>query len=159
MGRAVPFSEVDDFFKSVDPSQGCLADTNFLIAVSDKDHHFYDDAQFLFEKLVEYKVPIYVTVTVRSEFIDFYRRVKITEALMDMLAPLSKWKISSSVREVLKSQRGWLDNQTSDDQLPYLTDQRIKKCKQAFLPKTQSGQIGWIELCKEFLSGRLLGEW
>lgn len=159
MGRAVPFSDVDIFLKSIDPSVGCLADTNFLIAVSDKDHHFYDDAQFLFEKLVEYKVPIYVTVTVRSEFIDFYRRVKITEALMDMLAPSSKWKISSSVREVLKSQRGWLDNQTGDDQSPYLSDQRIKKCKQAFLPKTQSGQIGWVELCNEFLGGRLLTEW
>jgi hypothetical protein len=123
--------------------------------MSDKDHSFHDESQFLFEKLVEYKVPLYVSVTARSEFVDFHRRVIITETLMDMLAPSSKWKISANVREVLRSQKGWLDNQ--DD--PYLTDFRIKTCKQAFLPKTQSGQIGWVELCKEYLSDRLIRAW
>ena len=28
-----------------------------------------------------------------------------------------------------------------------------------FLPKTLSGQIGWIEICKEFLSGQLFLAW
>ena len=158
MGSCRPFSEADTYLQSLAVA-GCIADTSFLIAVTDKDNHFYDDAQFLFEKLVEYQIPIFVTVTARAEFIDFHRRVIITETLMDMLASASKWKISSAVRDVLKSQKGWIDNQARDGSDPYLPDFRIKKCKQVFSPKTQSGQIGWVELCKEYLSGRLIVAW
>ena len=83
----------------------------------------------------------------------------MTETLMDMLIPTSRWKISSSVREILRSQKGWIDNQARTGSDPYLPDNRIKKCKQAFLPKTQSGQIGWVELCKEYLGGKLQHAW
>jgi predicted nucleic acid-binding protein len=159
LGQAFPFSEVDSYFLKSNPSFGCIADTTFLIAIANKDHDFHDDAQFLFEKLVQYKVPIYATVTTRSEFIDYHRRVIMTETLMDMLAPTSKWKISSFVREILRSQKGWIDNQARTENDPYLTDTRIKKCKQAFLPKTQSGQIGWMALCNEYLYGRLQAAW
>ncbi len=156
MGRAIPYSDIDTYFKSIDPTAGCLVDTSFLIALTDKDHNFHEDTQFLFEKLVNYETPLFVTVTIRSEYIDFHRRVVVTEALMDMLAPTSKWKVSAAILEHIKSQRGWLDNQASRGQDPYLSDYRIKGCKQLFLPKTQSGQIGWVEFCKEYLSGRLL---
>lgn len=159
MGKAIPFSEIDEYFDIEGPIKGCLVDTSFLIAISDEDHDFHDDVRFMYEKLSSYKVPIFINVTARAEFVDFHRRVLISEALMDMLAPSSKWKISSSVREVLRSQKGWIDNQARGGQDPYLTDVRIKKCKQVFLPKTQSGQIGWVELCREFLSGRLQTSW
>lgn len=134
-------------------------DSSFLVAMSDEDHSQHDDAQFLFEKIVEYNIKIFVSVTARSEFIDYHRRVIITETLMDMLAPTSKWKISANVREVLRTQKGWIDNQARSSSEPYLSDSRIKICKQAFLPMNQSGHIGWTELCKEYLSGRLLSAW
>ena len=159
MGKALPFSEIDIFVEQNDSSAGCIADTNFLVAINDKDHTFHDDAVFLFERLSYHRIPIYVSVTARAEFIDFHRRVLITEALMDMLASSSKWKISSAAREVLKTQRGWLDNEMARGRDSFLTDYRIKECKQAFLPRTQSGQIGWIKLCREFLSGQLLHSW
>jgi hypothetical protein len=140
-------------------TSGCLADTSFLISVTDQEHVHFEDARFLFEKLVEYRIPIYVSVSARSEYIDFMRRLVVTESLMDMLAPSSKWKISSAVREVLRSQKGWIDNQARSDAPPYLTDARIKLCKQSFLPKNHSGQIGWVEFCREYLSGRLHSAW
>nr|BFD63655.1 hypothetical protein BdHM001_23360 [Bdellovibrio sp. HM001] len=159
MGTAVPYSDVDKFLMGIDCSKGCVLDTNFLIALTEENHRFNDDSNFIYEKLVEYKVPIYSTVTVRTEFIDYQRRIKVTESLMDMLAPSSKWRISSAVRDELKKQRGWIDNQAKDEELPCLTDTRIKDVKRVFLPKTQSGQIGWIEMCKEFLQGKLLEAW
>jgi hypothetical protein len=159
LGQALPFSDADRFFHQTDARGGCLADTSFLIAVSNEDHHFHEDSRFLFEKLIQYKIPIFATVTTRSEFVDYQRRVIMTETLMDMLAPTSKWKISSSVREVLRSQKGWIDNQARVENDPYLPDNRLKKCKQAFLPKNESGQIGWVELCREYLSGKLQMAW
>jgi predicted nucleic acid-binding protein len=136
-----------------------LADTSFLIATSDRDHKFHEDASFLCEKFAEYDVKIFVNVTARSEFIDYHRRVVLTETLMDMLALTSPWKISKVVREELKSQRGWLDNELHKGRDALLNDSRIKECKQVFLPRTHSGQIGWLEICKEFLSGKLLKVW
>lgn len=159
MGTAIPYSDIDTYLSKTDLSNGCLLDTNFLIALTEENHKHNDDSRFIYEKLVEYKVPIYCTVTVRTEFIDYQRRIKMTESLMDMLAQSSKWKISSSVRDTLKKHRGWIDNQAKDEEIPCLSDTKIKEIKKIFLPKTQSGQIGWVELCKEFLSGRLLLAW
>lgn len=153
MGRCIPFSEIDRYLATLaDPA--CLVDTSFLISVSDDDHHFFEDSQFVLEKVTEYEVPVFASVTARSEFIDFHRRVILTETLMDMIAPSSPWKITEAVRKTLKAQRGWIDN-LPEDQDPYLPDSRIKLCKQAFLPRTHSGKIGWTEMCGEFLSGRL----
>lgn len=159
MKTCLPFSEIDKYLSSLKGEIGCLTDTSFLIAVADKDHEFHDDAFFIHEKLAEHGVRAFASVTARSEFIDYHRRVIVTETLMGMLAPTSRWRLSSSVKEILKQQKGWIDNQLRAGGEPILSDSRIKICKQAFLPKTQSGQIGWVELCREYLDGKLLSAW
>lgn len=159
MGKVVPFSEVDIYLQSLQNKSGALVDTNFLIALAEENHPFNEDAQFLFERLVEHQIKLYCTVTNRTEFIDFQRKLIITETLMGMLSPSSKWKISLAARKILNTQKGWIDNQAAEDELPLLTDKRIKDSKKAFLPKTQSGQIGWVEICKEYLSNQLLLAW
>ena len=97
MGIAIPYSDIDIYLSKIKTEKGCILDTNFLIALTEENHKHHDDSKFIYEKLAEYKVPIYCTVTVRTEFIDYQRRIKLTESLMDMLAPSSKWRISSSV--------------------------------------------------------------
>ncbi|MNL01761.1 hypothetical protein D3C87_1222440 [compost metagenome] len=159
MGTAIPYSDVDKFLSNIENRQGCILDTNFLIALTEENHKFNDDSSFIFEKLVQYEVPIYCTVTVRTEFIDYQRKIIVTESLMDMLAPSSKWKISGAVRDALRKQRGWIDNQAKEDELPVLTDSRIKDMKRIFFPRTLSGQIGWIEICSSILKGNLLCAW
>lgn len=159
MGFSRPFSDIDDFLREVDGSAGCLADTNCLIAMTDKENAFHDDMDFLFERLAHHKIPIYVSVTARSEFVDFVRRMVMTETLMDMLGPSSPWQISNGVREVLKTHRGWLDNERARDRDLYLNDYRIKDCKQTFQPRSLSGQVGWVKLCQEYLNGKLLQSW
>ena len=160
MGQALPFSEIDQYLKKLNlPVQGCLVDTQFLIAVTDELHPFYEDAEFLFEKLAEYHIPVFTTVTTRTEFVDTIRRFIITETLMGMLSASSKWRISASVQRVLRAQKTWIDTQAKNDALPLLTDSRIKNCKESFMPRSQSGQIGWILLCNEYLSGKLFESW
>jgi hypothetical protein len=109
--------------------------------------------------LAEYKIPVYTTVTTRSEFVDVRRRIIITEALMGLLAPNSKWKISAQMQRALRAQKTWIDTQASKDSLPLLTDSRIKDCKGCFMPRRQSGHIGWVQLCHEYLDGQLLDAW
>lgn len=159
VGICLPFSEIDIYLKTETNARACLVDTNFLIAVSDKEHTFHDDAQFLHEKLVENAIAIMVNVSARAEYIDYQRRVIATENLMAMLAPSSKWKISASVREMLQKQKAWIYGQARNEKDTYLTDARIKICKQTFSPKNSSGQIGWLKFCEEYLDGQLSEAW
>lgn len=160
MSQVLPFSSIDQYLKCLKaPAAGCLVDTQFLIAATEELHPFFEDAGFLFEKLAEYQIPVFTTVTTRSEYVDIRRRFIITEALMGMLASSSKWKISANVQKVLRAQKTWIDTQAAKDSLPLLTDTRIKDCKECFMPRTQSGQIGWVQLCHEYLDGQLLDAW
>jgi predicted nucleic acid-binding protein len=160
MGQAFPFSSIDKYLRELGATvPGCLIDTNFLIASTEELHPFYDDAKFLFEKLAEYNIPIFTTVTTRAEFLDFRRKSIITEVLLDMLAPSSKWKISEKTKRLLRAQKTWIDTQAADDSVPILTDRRIKACKELFMPKDHSGHIGWVTICSEYLHGQLLDAW
>ena len=159
MGYCLPFSEIDLQRKVFDKPPFCLMDSSFLVSLSDLDHGFYDEASFFAEKLSSFEVKAFVSVTARTEFIDYHRRVLVTEQLMNMLSPSSPWKVSSAIRAELTKQKGWIDHQPRLGNEPYLSDSRIKECKQVFLPKTQSGHIGWIEFCREFLSGKLMKTW
>ena len=160
MGKALPFSSVDSYFKGLGESiPGCIVDTNFLIAATYENHPFFDDAEFLFGKLADYQIPVYSTVTTRAEFIDFRRRIIITEVLMDMMSSTSPWKLSKIAHQELKKHRTWIDLQASKEELPILTDARIKQCKSVFMPVTQSGKSGWVEICKHYLTGTMQASW
>lgn len=160
MGVCFPLSDIDRVLDSSTSTQlSCLFDTSFLVSASDKDHIFYDDASFFAEKIEEWDIAPFVSITARSEFIDYRRRVIITETLMDMLGPKSKWRVPQAILKELGTQKGWIDNQPRTGNEPILSDSRIKHCKQLFLPRTQSGHVGWVELCKEVLNGELLSSW
>lgn len=76
-----------------------------------------------------------------------------------MLSAGSKWKISAATQKILRAQKTWIDTQATSDTFPLLTDSRIKDCKESFMPRTQSGQIGWVQLCNEYLSEKLFESW
>ncbi len=153
MGNVIPFSQIDLYLNSIHPkAQGCLVDTNFLFAAMYKGVHlFSEDAEFLFEKLALYNIPVYTTITTRSELLDLERRIIITEALMGMLAPHSKWRISNEVAKKLKAHKTWIDQEANAGRLPLLTDYRIKQTKELFIPVRASGKNGWLEICDEVL--------
>lgn len=155
MGKVIPFSEIDVYLSSLKPKAiGCLVDTNFLFAALYQDvHPFSDDAEFLFEKLAEYQISIFTTVTTRNELLDLERRVIITEALMGMIAPHSKWRITNDVTKKLRAHKTWIDHEASTGRLPILSDYRIKETKELFFPIRASGKNGWLEICEEFLGG------
>lgn len=159
MGQCLPFSEIDLNKQIFLDSPACLLDSSFLVSFSDKDHVLFEDSSFFAEKLAEYKIRGFVSVTARTEFIDFHRRVTMTEKLMGILDPESKWKISTAVRLELAKHRSWLNAQLQHGNEPYFSDARIKECKQVFLPRTHSGHVGWMEFCQEILTGKLLETW
>ena len=57
-----------------------------------------------FKILTEFEVPIYTNVNIRSEFIEFYRRVIIPEALIDLLEDSGE-NLQPMILQKLKSLR------------------------------------------------------
>ena len=153
------FSDLSTF-KNLDLfSHGAVIDTNLLIAGAYELHHFHEDSFDLFETLARFKIPLYTTVTVRTEYIDFFRRVRVTEALMDIYSNTKKFKLSKRVKEELKKHYAWINLQSQKDLLPALSNYRIKETKMIFDPIRHSGHLGWLEFCNEFLAGRILASW
>ncbi len=159
MGKVTSFSAAD-FSKTSSPSfhRACLVDTNFLIALAYEPHKFHEDVQDFYEILAREKIPIYVTLSTRSEFLDFERRIITTEQMLGMLAKDSQWRITQATRQKLVSQKLWVDQQSARDDLPVLTDGRIKDCKKLFTPLRSSGHDGWLDFCDFYLKG-LLERW
>ncbi len=157
MGRAIPFSKIgEEIFN--DEVKGIIADTNFLIAIMYEPHHYHEVSVKLFDCLVDLAVPIYVNLAARSEYLDFQRRMLMTEALMDMLGVSTRWKITNAAKIELRRHRLWIDTQASKEDIPILTDHRLKECKKIFIPRTESGKNGWQEICASYLDS-LKEEW
>ena len=158
MGSAAPFSAISKVLQGLDKPHGCLLDTNFLIAAIYEVHRFHSEAVSLFDAMAEAGIPLYVSLSARSEFLDLQRRIILTEALMQMASEKSKWRISADVLKELRNQRRWIGIQAEKEEMPILSESRIKMVKQVFLPRTQSGKSGWLELCQYYLAP-LLSTW
>ncbi|MEK6555223.1 MAG: hypothetical protein AABZ31_08285, partial [Bdellovibrionota bacterium] len=98
MGRVIPFSEIDLFLKDLKLPVGCIVDTQLLVASVYELHTFYEEAEFIHEKLSEYEIPIFSTVTTRQEFVDITRRITISEVVADMCLANTKWRLTESAR-------------------------------------------------------------
>jgi hypothetical protein len=160
MGKVLPFSDLEQYLQSFKSKvDGCIVDSQFLIAILYELHTFHEDATILFNTLAKYEVPIFATVTTRSEFLDIQRKIIITEALMGMLGSASPWKLTKNVEKMLRKHKFWIDQQAAKDEMPILTDIRIKECKETFFPKNQSGKSGWLEICNYYLKDKLLNSW
>lgn len=159
MGRVVAFSEFDSYLKTIQwgPSvQGTILDTNILISSSYEVKSDHEEVIDFLEKLTEAEFRIFTTVNTKSEYLDFHRRLIMTENLRDMLDPSSGWRISAAGRAQIQVQSGQLkrqeDQQGSD---PVFSDRQLKKIKSAFSAGMHSGQTGWLSLCHSLLHGRL----
>lgn len=159
MGSVIDFSSAK-FLDSASSiyCRACLVDTNFLIALAYEPHKFHEDAQAFYEKLVQGKVPIYISLSVRSEFLDFERRIIATEQLLGMLAKDFPWKITQTTRQKLTAQKFWADQQSAKEELPILPDSRIKDCKKLFTPLRASGHHGWLDFCDYYFKN-LIERW
>lgn len=159
MGRVVPFSEIDLVLKTITKPVGCIVDTQLLVAGVYGPHPFNEEAEFIYEKLIEYELPIFSTVTTRHEFIDVSRRIKMSEAAADMCLAKTKWRLTEATKAELRRIKFRLDERAKDQEAPILNDREIKILKKLFSPITRCGKDGWLELCKEFFEGKFTSEW
>lgn len=165
MGQVIPFSKFSSYFEEKqksDPTlfQGVLLDTNILVTLGYEFSEYYEDIQnFLDDEVYEKGLEYYATVTTKQEFLDFMRRVFMTEHLRDSVdadstIPLFT-EIKSTVRRVSERLRQREKNQGS---APVFSDSDLKEIKQAFSAGPHSGKMGWLYYCEAWLKGKLREE-
>lgn len=133
MGSVRKFSEIDSVIKETN-AEGCVADTSALIAFTYYASEFEDDADFLFKRLAKYNLPIFVNVSVRHEYIDFERRIHLTEFLLSLP---SRKEISNFLphpfRALVGKYKRIIDDRAKYHELPLLTEREIKVFKREAL--------------------------
>ena len=153
MGRVIPFSKL----ASEAEKTGCFLDTNFLISLLHPDHGFNQDAKNLFEVMVEYEIELFITHTIRAEFLDFQRRYLLTKKLEDVSNSIGIWstKTSSFFKNLAETE---IKNIKSGD-IKILTDAQVKNLRRKVYPNSSRALVGWVSFCKFFLNKEMSKAW
>ncbi|MBI4403837.1 MAG: hypothetical protein HY537_06740 [Deltaproteobacteria bacterium] len=160
MGRVIAFSEFDDYYDEVSRTpgffNGALIDTNILISLSYEIKNGHEDTVDFFDSITACKTRYFATVNTKAEFIDFHRRLILTENLLDAVDQHSQWRISARARAAIHSNwaavRARQATQGSD---PIFGDLQLKAIKKTFSALKHSGNTGWLTLCSAFIGGKI----
>lgn len=159
MGMIVPFSKIEIFIEELSAREQhirSVLDTNILIAASYEIKDEYEEIMDFLKKLDLLEVKRYATVTTKAEFLDFHRRLSLTEALIDLSDGRSGFKLSKAVlAEIKKAHASVKSKQARDGSDPIFNDAQIKRIKSEFSAGHHSGHLGWLKLCEKFLKGYL----
>ncbi|MBX2987090.1 MAG: hypothetical protein KF802_04255 [Bdellovibrionaceae bacterium] len=157
MGKVVPFSNMENFVNGL-RSKGdivrVILDTNVLIAASYEVKVTHEEITDLIHRLQILGVEMYATVTTKAEFMEFYRRLMLTEALADLLDAESKVRVpKAAFEEIRKAYASIKSKQARDGSDPIFNDNQIKQIKSEFSAGSHSGHIGWLKFCSDCLKG------
>ncbi|MGE3683323.1 MAG: hypothetical protein AB7G93_16485 [Bdellovibrionales bacterium] len=157
MGGVIPFSTAESFVARVagagKPVRAIL-DTNVLIAISYEIKDSHDEVAKLVRQLTAAGVAFFATVTTRAEFMDFHRRLMLTETLVDLVDGHSRAKVPrAAADEIKKSYASVKSKQARDGSDPIFNDSQLKAIKGEFSAGPHSGHLGWLKVCEVSLRG------
>src|SRR3989338_9204037 len=112
MGKVVGFSELPEYLSQLDKEgatfKATILDTNVLITSSyEVRDDFYDVVKVL-DTLSGHGFRFFATVNTRAEFLEFHRRLILTENLLDSIDEHSKLKLPTHARAKIQSLKGSL---------------------------------------------------
>ena len=160
MGRVIAFSEFKRYLEELDNNsfvRGSTLDANILISLTYEVKSNYDEVTHFIDALCSEKFELFTTINTRAEFLDFHRRLIMTEYLIDIINFGSTWNLPKTARAQIQSQLGQLRRNEKNGGDPVFSDRQIKKIKSSFSAGSHSGQQGWIKLCDILLKHQLDG--
>ncbi len=163
MGKVISFSEFPKYYSKLSQRtefvRGTIFDTNILIAIDYEVNLNHDEVlDFIDHCLLPERrngFRFFTTVNTRSEYLDFHRRLIMTEQLRDIILKNPVWKLSQNAKTQIQYQSGILKRRENQGSDPVFNDSQIKAIKAAFSAGRFSGQLGWIDLCDKILKNRL----
>ncbi len=160
MGKVIPFSEIESYLTSIkkfDSHKGTILDTNILISANYDIRDSHSDVVDVWELLLQKDYRLFATVNTRSEYLEFQRRLILTENLFDMVDVQSKIKIPKEAKAKIQTLKGSLKTSMAadSDKDKVFNESQLKKIKKEFSAGPHSGQKGWLEICEVFLKAKI----
>lgn len=160
MGRVIPFSEIESYLASIsklDLHKGTILDTNVLISASYDVRESQAQVAEVLDILQNNNYRVFATVNTRSEYLEFQRRLILTENLLDMVDEYSKFKLPKTAKARIQTLKGSLKTSVAadPDKDEVFNDSQLKKIKKEFSAGPHSGQQNWLDICDTFLKGKI----
>lgn len=160
MGRVIPFSDLKKYLinlNKADAPKGTILDTNVLISSSYELSADSEEVSKILDVLGDEDYRLFATVNTRSEYLEFQRRLILTEGLFDSIDEFSELRIASRVRAKIQTLKGSLKTSVgSDPDRPEVFNEvQLKKIKREFSAGPHSGQRGWLEICDAYLKNQI----
>ena len=160
MGRVIAFSELPDYLsqlKIAPEFRATILDSNILITMTYNVRDDYTDVCDALAVLEEAGYRLLATVNTKAEYLEYQRRIILTEVLLDAVDEHSTLKLPTKARARITTLKGSIKTAalSDPDRDIVFGDYHLKKIKKEFSAGEHSGKIGWIELCKKFMAGKL----
>lgn len=163
-----------------------IVDANVIIAYRDKNHREHEAIREFFQilKSITHNLDLFTTVTTKSEFLEYYRRKTITEAILaiyqknketKIISDRVKQEIENQIRARNLRQKREIEKQeqleknleahsidTTEFEIEefsvdanYFKDSEIKSIKKAFRARNVQQETGWLKFCSVMLVDRM----
>ena len=161
MGTIIGFSQLSAYLNRLDKSdpvirKATILDTNILITFGYEIRNDHESVTEVLDLLSNSGYRFLATVNTKSEFLEFHRRLQLTEGILDM-AEDPQLRVSRAARAKIHALKGSLSTSVgaNPERDRVFNDNHLKKIKKEFSAGAHSGQIGWLEICDAILAGHL----
>lgn len=141
---------------------GLVVDTNILIAATYELDNFHEEVVGFTDLLIENKIPLFVNVNIRSEFLEIHRRILFSEVILDFESQIDKKKLPATLASRLTTFRNQFERKNRanpDDPPKRLGEKEIKDFKfEMAQVKSGDGDL-WSDLCEKGIGDRLIETW
>lgn len=140
--------------------KGAILDTNILISASYDLRESHTDIIEVLDILQERSYRAFATVNTRSEYLEFQRRLILTENLLDMVDEFATVNLPRTAKAKIQTLKGSLKTSVAadPDKDEVFNESQLKKIKKEFSAGPHSGQKNWLELCDIFLKSKIAAE-
>ncbi len=162
MGQVIRFSEFDKYLaakrRNGDPVEGTILDANVIITLNYEPKRFHTRTyEFVRNKLQRQNIALYSTVNTTQEYLEFYRRLLLTEGLRTAIQPESGFReLPTKKRQAIRAQSSILQaRELHQGAEPVFNDRELKKIREVFFQSDKAGRTLWRGLCAYYLKQQL----
>lgn len=161
MGKVVRFSEFDNYLSDLRMEgvviEGTILDANVIITLNYEPKRFHTRTfEFIKNKIEKESILLFTTVNTTQEYLDFYRRLLLTEGLRTSIHPSAGLDLPNKKKQAIRTQSSILHNRESNQGAePVFNDREIKKIREVFFQSGPSGMKLWRAMCELYLKSQL----
>lgn len=155
MATILPFSDISNHLNIKSDQRKVLIDTCALIAYSHGASEFSDETENLFITLRQNNFKAYTNVNIRSEYLDYQRRLIVTEALTNIAGQTKGINSFSDIQKRLKSHTALVHKRAKEERPLVLNDSDIKRFKKVLSIQFQEIPNIWLKFCEDNLKDML----